>query len=224
MNVTKRKEYDRSNRIYSIKSGEKFGYLEVLCYTDRPNIKGEYKCKCVCGNITYKRTYSLKKFKGISCGCKNGENVANAHILPNDLGLYNELYYNYKAGAKRRGHSFELNFEDFKYFVDANCFYCGIHPLKSIYSHAQKRKVIHSDRKVNGVDRRDNNQGYIKSNCVTACYICNNAKNILSEQEFLDWIQRVNSFQIQKRSTTIRKEYTQVGGNGNLPNKEEDIV
>jgi hypothetical protein len=42
---------------YCIKSGKKFGRLTVISYTDREGKKGEYKCMCDCGNITYARTF-----------------------------------------------------------------------------------------------------------------------------------------------------------------------
>jgi 5-methylcytosine-specific restriction endonuclease McrA len=42
----------------------------------------------------------------------------------------------------------------------------------------------------NGIDRVDNNKGYLKENCVPCCKHCNYAKGNLSMEDFSDWKQR----------------------------------
>ncbi len=46
----------------------------------------------------------------------------------------------------------------------------------------------------NGVDREDNNKGYIIENCVTACKRCNIAKNNMGLVEFKTWLKRITDF------------------------------
>jgi hypothetical protein len=77
----------------------------------------------------------------------------------------------YKNNAKYRGLIFELTKEQFEELIDGNCFYCG--------------------DKGGGVDRVDNNIGYIVSNCVSACVICNRAKNKYSFEEYIDKCKKV---------------------------------
>ena len=45
--------------------------------------------------------------------------------------------------------------------------------------------------------------GYIKSNCVPCCYICNRAKNILSREDFLNWIKRVYNYAIRDVGNSV---------------------
>lgn len=43
----------------------------------------------------------------------------------------------------------------------------------------------------NGIDRVDSSLGYTVDNVVPCCKLCNQAKNNLSKQEFVDWVKRV---------------------------------
>ena len=73
----------------------------------------------------------------------------------------------YKHAAKVRELVFELTFEDFiAWHGKTNCIYCGLF-ITTI-----------------GIDRIDNNLGYIRSNIVPCCSICNRLKMDLSVEEF----------------------------------------
>jgi hypothetical protein len=70
--------------------------------------------------------------------------------------------------CRDKGLSFDLSCEDIKELRTGNCVYCGI------------------NNNVMTIDRKDNNIGYIKSNCVTACWYCNTTKGAtLSYDEML---------------------------------------
>jgi len=74
------------------------------------------------------------------------------------------------------------------------CFYCGVEP-----SYTRKRKYLGGkDVIFNGIDRVNNNKGYVKGNCVTACFKCNQAKHSMSKDEFLEWIKKVYEFNYKK--------------------------
>lgn len=182
---------------FSIESGEKFGRLTVISYTDRPDKRGEYKCECECGKIVYARTYALKSGKSKSCGCYMRELQANRLTKPNNQGIINEIYRNYEKSAIRRNYEFNLNNEDFKNYITGNCYYCGSKPLKKI-SPSRQRKVNENNLKINGIDRIDNNIGYNINNCVTCCYICNNSKNTLTLNEWLCWVKKIYKYQNKK--------------------------
>lgn len=79
-----------------------------------------------------------------------------------------------KRSAKQRGHEWNLERAEFDRLVLANCFYCGAMPDP-----------------VNGVDRIDNNLGYIANNVTTACQHCNYAKRKMSMIEFISWARRL---------------------------------
>ena len=70
---------------------------------------------------------------------------------------------------------------------------------------------------------------YNLDNCVPCCSKCNMMKNTLETKDFLDHIERIYTFQKNKKesSSTISKESTSevnADGSGTLLNKDEDIV
>lgn len=77
-------------------------------------------------------------------------------------------YRVYKTGAKKRNLAFKLTLEDFEKMWDNNCHYCG-----------DKIDGI-------GIDRVDNNTGYIKSNTVPCCSVCNLMKLTLRPNDFIN--------------------------------------
>ncbi len=87
-------------------------------------------------------------------------------------------YRRYKYRANRAGYELTITLEDFKEITDNPCTYCG------------------GDEQQRGVDRVDNTIGYIKSNCVSCCGICNMMKMKLSVKEFLDHIKKIYKHQI----------------------------
>ncbi|MCD2491154.1 transcriptional regulator [Lacrimispora sp. NSJ-141] len=50
-------------------TGKRFGKLVVLEYVKPEKGMGRWKCRCDCGNITYKRTGHLNAGTAVSCGC-----------------------------------------------------------------------------------------------------------------------------------------------------------
>ncbi len=182
-------------------TGQTFGRLYVLelDYLN-PKLKNAayWKCKCSCGNITTTRGALLKDGTTKSCGCLQKE-LASIVIkkeiirrtLPNGTSARNELYRQYKNGAKVRGLEFNL---EYKYFMDVtaqNCNYCGSAPLNTRYNKRWNGKYI-----FNGIDRVDNSKGYIIGNVVPCCKRCNAAKSDLSENDFLKLI--INIFYTKK--------------------------
>ena len=81
-------------------------------------------------------------------------------------------YSTYKAGAIRRGYSFELTREDFLSVLMGDCRYCA------------KKEAM-------GIDRLDNSLGYLISNCVPCCTHCNRMKWAHNEDFFLSHITKI---------------------------------
>lgn len=76
---------------------------------------------------------------------------------------------------------FNLSEDYFFSLITNNCEYCGSPPsLENIH---KKHKIF-----LNGVDRINNNLGYINGNVKTCCHICNKAKGGLTLNEFKTWI------------------------------------
>ena len=100
--------------------------------------------------------------------------------------MRNQLYSNYKHGAKRRKLKFNLTSEEFTKITSLKCFYCNAEPSNSYYIKGRNGPYIY-----NGIDRKDNNKGYFPNNCVPCCWECNLAKGIRSHSEFMDWLERI---------------------------------
>lgn len=90
-----------------------------------------------------------------------------------------ESFYNiYRARAIKRKLKFLLNLKEFSNIVTQICDYCGKCGT-TFYN------------KYCGIDRVDNNIGYILTNCVPCCNICNLMKNNLTKKEFLSHIESI---------------------------------
>ena len=83
----------------------------------------------------------------------------------------------YKQGAKKRGFLWELTKEEAALFWEVPCEYCG-NTINGL-----------------GIDRVDSSVGYILSNCVPCCTMCNIMKMAHSKDVWLDHIERIMKHQ-----------------------------
>jgi hypothetical protein len=172
---------------------QKFGYLTVLEYSTEN--KG-WKCRCNCGNITYRTIYDLKNRKMPSCGCQKGKHK----IKPNKLHLKNKVFLSYKTNATKKKINFNLKFEECLELFEKNCIYCGSPPCNNNKSETRKFRKGRKNQALHqevwfytGIDRIDSTIGYSAGNCVPCCKICNISKNNLSMEDWKSWINRVYS-------------------------------
>lgn len=106
----------------------------------------------------------------------------DGHVFSSEYSLFS-IYK--RTSAKNRGYSFELSFEDFFYLTQQNCYYCGVVPSKFYKSKYAKKGFYY-----NGIDRINNDLGYLKSNSACCCRDCNNAKSDLTQEEFINRIKK----------------------------------
>lgn len=134
--------------------------------------------QCSCGKQSVHVNYLVKSGKIKSCGCSRSGNRTPDSPLKS-------IFRDYQDRAKKKDLEFSLTIEEFKTISKSNCNYCGSEPsLRN-----RKGEIL-----INGVDRVDNNKGYVLTNCVPCCTICNMAKSDLSSTEFHKWILRLVSF------------------------------
>jgi hypothetical protein len=88
----------------------------------------------------------------------------------------------YVKGAKKRGMDFTLNKILFEEMIVKPCFYCN----------------YQKNGEVNGIDRLDNQKGYVDDNVVPCCETCNILKGTQHPQEFIDKIKAIYDYQINK--------------------------
>ena len=145
-----------------------------------------WKCKCDCGNTRFMTRGMLIYGRNKSCGCYRKERMSNLRKKTFGEAAKNNLYPFYKNSAKRRNLIFELSRDEFNFLIQKDCDYCGSPPSNISKSGHDNGDFIYS-----GIDRMDNDVGYVLENCVPCCIICNRAKNNLSFDEFLVWMGRL---------------------------------
>lgn len=171
--------------------GKKFGrLLAIERVDDYINKNGKiavmYSCICDCGNKIKTSGTKLRTGAKKSCGCIPKEVLAIRNKRPDGQHSFTRMYTNYKKNACARGFSFELSKEDFKYLTKQRCKYCNVEPAYII-------KATHGggDYIYNGIDRINNNLGYIEGNCATCCGVCNIMKTTHTEQFFIEHIKKI---------------------------------
>lgn len=107
------------------------------------------------------------------------ERNLKAEAFTNKYVIWNQ----YVKGAKKRGIHFTLTKTQFEEMIINPCFYCA---------HQKEGEV-------NGIDRLDNNKGYIDGNIVTCCETCNMLKGTQHPQEFIDKMKAIYEYQIDKQ-------------------------
>ncbi|BCS83122.1 hypothetical protein QLL95_gp1001 [Cotonvirus japonicus] len=98
------------------------------------------------------------------------------------------LFNEYIRSAKVRGFEMELTIEQFTALVESDCYYCG----------CPRGKFL------NGIDRKNNNEGYTIDNVVTSCQVCNYMKNTYNEATFILMCMKiVNTLKNYKFNVTV---------------------
>lgn len=142
----------------------------ILC----PHGRRRHQCKA-CGGAgicEHKRRRCLCRDCGGASICEHKRQRNQCpHCWP--LGAYKVV----RRGAKRRGHLFDISFDDYQAIVCRSCVYCGAHDA------------------INGIDQIIAGEGYTRANCVPCCSMCNIMKNSHSVVDFLQHIQRIGAFQ-----------------------------
>ena len=144
-------------------------------------------CICDCGNETVTRSHRLLAGTTRSCGCYGKEMVVKANSKRPGEASFNQLYGTYKRSAKYRKHEFNLTKDEFRRLTSQNCHYCNSEPTQ-----ISKKLKYNGYYTYNGIDRIDNNIGYIFDNCVPCCSQCNYAKKDVEYDEFVSWIHMVS--------------------------------
>jgi len=99
------------------------------------------------------------------------------------------IFRQYKNNAKKRKLEFKLSEIEVKKLTKSNCYYCGLEPKQIMESKDCNGSYIY-----NGIDRKNPLKGYITSNVVSCCKICNWAKRNLSFKEWNNYLNRLVSF------------------------------
>lgn len=173
-----------------IQTGKRFGRL-VTVQAKSAGGDRSWECVCDCGRVVWRAAALLNG--GIkSCGCLRreiGRNRAinNATRLgPLQLAqrLAMRIWKRYEDGAKRRNYEFKLTVEDVYQLIYQPCHYCKAPPSNVI-------ALQYTSVPTNGIDRRDNEPWYDRTNALSCCWSCNNHKGVMTYDEFMAYRRRV---------------------------------
>lgn len=180
--------------------GNKYGKLLVVDFHSERGNNNQimYSCKCDCGNLHITSGESIRSGKSKSCGC-NRKNPPNKEI-DREYAIWRQLY---KSTIEKRNKKWkvEKNDIDLDNFISLSkeiCFYCGIEPTNIATDRHRKTKEERLVVKYNGIDRINSNKHYSLDNIVPCCKYCNTAKNIMSVDEFKQWIKRVYDYNFKQ--------------------------
>lgn len=172
----------------TLEVGDRFGLLTVVRDLGTDNRYGTYarraECRCDCGALHTAWVSHLRAGTVRSCGClKQGRRQS---ALPRGEAALRTVLRSYKANAKNRRIAFDLSEDRMRTLLGQNCSYCGCTP-----STVARTRSGYGEFVYNGVDRVNNDLGYVEGNVVPCCNQCNIAKQGLSAPEFLEWARRV---------------------------------
>lgn len=169
-------------RAIQYNKGHKFGRLtfieeaEPKVYPNQTSKHRRALFECDCGVRKTLYIDDVRQGKTKSCGKHRRSK------LPTGVAAFNHLLCMYKGRAKTRNFTFSLTADEFKTLTQGNCVYCNAPPSQQVANTRQYNGTYI----YNGVDRIDNNVGYVKENCVSCCFMCNRMKLAYSREEFLD--------------------------------------
>lgn len=151
-----------------------------------------------------KRTYSIPKFLSsvFHIAQYQEENSFSQYKLGigEFSGCYlhalNCIFGNYRRMARNRNLTFQLE-KDFVFsLVKQNCAYCGKKP-SNIWKISVKGK-LYGFEPYSGIDRINNDIGYLPNNVVPCCFECNQMKRKRTTTDFLSWVEKITLYQEKK--------------------------
>lgn len=160
---------------------KKFGNIYIL---DIKSARCTAKCDCGTVFIINKNTISerTKLNKHIACS-----HTCKTIIKERKNSAKKQLFKSYQRNAIKRGHEFNIPVEEFNKIIKLNCFYCNRKPSN------QSDFLDNGEYlKYSGIDRVNNKKGYIASNIVPCCSVCNISKSRLSQKEWIEWIYAIS--------------------------------
>jgi hypothetical protein len=152
-------------------TGKIFGKLIVIGVSDKPKKRWSryWLCRCDCGKEYPVLSQRLKN--GRSKGCRLCNNYKKRP--------YESLYNRLCSQAFAHNKNVNLTYNDYLLLTDTKeCHYCGKLVVWKEYNNSGYG---------HNIDRKDNNIGYVKENCVVCCPRCNWAKQ--DQFTYDEWLQ-----------------------------------
>lgn len=132
--------------------------------------------------LVYKSLKVMERADRRGSRCLSCANLGNHRPHPKmRLRPFEALYNNFVKRARYDDRSVDLSYEDFLVFARIpNCFYCGSAVTWAEYG------LCRGGGWASNLDRKNNDLGYSKENCVVCCITCNRTKgNRYTFEEFV---------------------------------------
>lgn len=164
------------------------GEVEQRADQKRKRARRTYRFQCDCGKTVTKEWNDCR-----SCGCLSHDMigaVGRSKRLKDEDAAFNRLFGTYQYGARKRGLEFALTQTEVRTLSKQPCHYCGVEPSNRMFR--QNSKYGNGEPYIySGLDRLDNEKGYVLDNVVPCCIQCNRTKWTMSKDQFYSWIVRV---------------------------------
>lgn len=176
-------------------TGQKFNKLTFVKYIGKSkNNRTLWLCLCECGNQTTVAAFRVVSGHTKSCGCFRSENSRKlGTILGNSM---RKLHPRISTARNVWGSYYNdgISFETFLELSQLPCHYCGRLPFRTTNRLGADRGELQKTQgyfTYNGLDRIDSSKNHSDDNVVPCCYPCNTAKNSMTREQFMEWIQLV---------------------------------
>lgn len=175
--------------------GTKFERLEVLRSVQKRNRNSQrFLCRCDCGNEIEVDYSALRRGQTKSCKClgvaRRREVLMHADRSETAKRGYYAKWKNL-VSKRKKPTVMELSYEEWLPLISSNCYYCGKPPNKIFVPDPKKNRSDCIPFHHHGIDRKDNDRGYVLDNCVPCCRDCNFAKRTLNDTQFLELAKQI---------------------------------
>jgi len=161
----------------AVKTGDRYGYIEVLELLNKKTRSPYWKCKCICGKIIERTSNALRQINNPSCGCKKNPKGNNHPSYIGYKDLSGSLIDRIKRGAVSRNISFNLETKDLQELLEKQKYKCNLSGLEIALC---KENITAS------LDRIDSDKGYEIENVQWVHRDVNLMKNKLDQNKFIE--------------------------------------
>lgn len=162
-----------------------FGKWTVKSYVEL----SKWNCICDCGYEAVVNVRSIRLGKSTQCWKCGKKHNGGIKLLPKGEAAFNKVYDGYVRNAKKRRLFWGLDKPLARLFFKLPCVYCG-----QENSNLADYK-FNGSFSYNGIDRINPLLGYVSTNCVPCCNICNWMKTNFSKDDFLKHINKISNVQ-----------------------------
>ena len=175
---------------YADRLNETFGHLTAIKLSGKLSTGQRLGIfQCTCGETCETAFAQVVRLRKTDCG-------GDTHRLPKGVAARGGLLTAVKGSAKKRGYEYAISDEFAFDLFDGDCHYCGRPPSRLT---PLSRSKYRGQFLYNGIDRVNNSEGYIIGNVVSCCSTCNYAKRDMPYLGFLDYLDVVTSYRLEKR-------------------------